>query len=126
MQTSLLEDFVCRPKSRNSPWIRLWQRSGSLTSEAYRPSSIRLADEVVYVDDKRILGHGSHQELLETVPGYARMLKAYEEEALRLRREASCPLTPALAPSSVGLSKRRRYSKKDFVSRCSWRWRVRR
>ncbi len=56
---------------------------------AYRPSSIRLADEVVYVDDKRILGHGSHQELLKTVPGYARLMKAYEEEALRLRREAS-------------------------------------
>jgi ABC-type multidrug transport system fused ATPase/permease subunit len=56
---------------------------------AYRPSSIRLADEVVYVDDKRILGHGSHEELLKTVPGYARLMKAYEEEALRLRREAS-------------------------------------
>jgi len=56
---------------------------------AYRPSSIRLADEVVYVDNKRILGHGSHQELLKTVPGYARLMKAYEEEALRLRREAS-------------------------------------
>ncbi|MFZ0014264.1 MAG: ABC transporter ATP-binding protein [Acidimicrobiia bacterium] len=55
---------------------------------AYRPSSIRLADEVVYVDEKRIMGHGTHDELLETVPGYARLVRAYEEEAKRLR-EAS-------------------------------------
>jgi len=55
---------------------------------AYRPSSIRLADEVVYVDEKRIMGHGTHDELLESVPGYARLVRAYEEEAKRLR-EAS-------------------------------------
>jgi ABC-type multidrug transport system fused ATPase/permease subunit len=55
---------------------------------AYRPSSIRLADEVVYVDEKRIMGHGTHDELLELVPGYARLVRAYEEEAKRLR-EAS-------------------------------------
>ena len=55
---------------------------------AYRPSSIRLADEVVYVDQKRILGHGTHDELIASEPGYARLVKAYEEEAERLR-EAS-------------------------------------
>ena len=55
---------------------------------AYRPSSIRLADEVVFVDDKRILGHGTHDELIQSQPGYARLVRAYEEEARRLR-EAS-------------------------------------
>lgn len=55
---------------------------------AYRPSSIRLADEVVFVDQKRILGHGTHDELVGTEPGYARLVQAYEEEAKRLR-EAS-------------------------------------
>lgn len=55
---------------------------------AYRPSSIRMADEVVYVDQKRILGHGTHDELIEDQPGYARLVRAYEEEAKRLR-EAS-------------------------------------
>ncbi len=52
---------------------------------AYRPSSIRLADEVVYVDSKRILAHGKHDDLLESEPGYARLVKAYEDEAARLR-----------------------------------------
>jgi ABC-type multidrug transport system fused ATPase/permease subunit len=55
---------------------------------AYRPSSIRLADEVVFLDHKRILGHGTHDQLVETLPGYARLVRAYEEEAKRLR-EAS-------------------------------------
>lgn len=55
---------------------------------AYRPSSIRLADEVVFVDEKRIVAHGAHDDLIERVPGYALLVKAYEEEAKRLR-EAS-------------------------------------
>ena len=55
---------------------------------AYRPSSIRLADEVVFVDRKRILAHGTHDRLVEEEPGYARLVRAYEEEAKRLR-EAS-------------------------------------
>lgn len=52
---------------------------------AYRPSSIRLADEVVFVDNKQILGHGTHDELIASQPGYARLVQAYEEEAKRLR-----------------------------------------
>jgi ATP-binding cassette, subfamily B, bacterial len=56
---------------------------------AYRPSSIKLADEVVYLDDQTIVGHGTHRELLQSVPGYARLVEAYEEEARRLQQEAS-------------------------------------
>lgn len=56
---------------------------------AYRPSSIRLADEVVYLDGRRIVGHGTHAELLDRVPGYARLVQAYEEDARRVQREAS-------------------------------------
>ena len=56
---------------------------------AYRPASIRLADEVVFVDEKRIVAHGLHEELLRTTPGYARLVQAYEEDARRLSQEAS-------------------------------------
>jgi ABC-type multidrug transport system fused ATPase/permease subunit len=56
---------------------------------AYRPSSIRLADEVVYLDHQRILGHGTHDELLEELGGYRRLVQAYEREARRLDQEAS-------------------------------------
>ena len=55
---------------------------------AYRPSSIRLADEVVFVDDKRIVAHGTHDELIEDGARVRTSRAAYEEEAKRLR-EAS-------------------------------------
>ena len=68
-------------------------RSAALPSTivvvAYRPASIRLADEVVYVDERRVVAHGNHEELLETTPGYARLVQAYEEDARRLAGEAS-------------------------------------
>ncbi len=57
----------------------------TLVVVAYRPSSIRLADEVVFVDNKRIAAHGTHDELIASEPGYARLVSAYEEEAQRLR-----------------------------------------
>jgi ATP-binding cassette, subfamily B, bacterial len=55
---------------------------------AYRPSSIRLADEVVFVEDGRVVAQGAHEELMATQPGYARLVKAYEEDAAERRREA--------------------------------------
>ncbi len=56
---------------------------------AYRPASIRLADEVVYVDERRVLAQGLHDDLLETTPGYARLVQAYEDDARRMEEEAS-------------------------------------
>ncbi|MFA9428830.1 ABC transporter ATP-binding protein [Egicoccus sp. AB-alg2] len=47
---------------------------------AYRRSSIMLADDVVFVDDGRVVAHGPHEDLLRTVPGYAALLRAYETE----------------------------------------------
>lgn len=55
---------------------------------AYRPSSIRLADEVVFVEDGRVVAQGAHEELMATQPGYARLVKAYEEDAAERRKEA--------------------------------------
>ena len=53
---------------------------------AYRPSSIALADEVVFVDDGRIVAHDRHERLLAEVPAYARLLRAYEQDAQRRAR----------------------------------------
>lgn len=54
---------------------------------AYRPSSIRLADEVVYVDEGRVVAQGDHDDLMAEQPGYARLVRAYEEDAAERRRE---------------------------------------
>jgi ATP-binding cassette subfamily B protein len=45
---------------------------------AYRLSTIRLADRVLYLDRGRIRASGSHDELLREEPGYAAMVRAYE------------------------------------------------
>jgi ABC-type multidrug transport system fused ATPase/permease subunit len=48
---------------------------------AYRTSSITLADEVIFIDDGKIVAHGSHTELTRDVPGYARIVEAYADDA---------------------------------------------
>ncbi|MEN3358668.1 MAG: ATP-binding cassette, subfamily bacterial [Mycobacteriales bacterium] len=53
---------------------------------AYRRSTIALADEVVFLERGRVLGRGSHQDLLATTPGYARLVLAYEEAEQERRR----------------------------------------
>ena len=58
---------------------------------AYRRSSIMLTDEVVFVDDGRVVAHGTHAELLATVPGYERILRAYEQDGAAHDHERVAP-----------------------------------
>jgi ATP-binding cassette subfamily B protein len=68
---------------------------------AYRPSSIALADEVVFVDDGRIVAHDRHERLLADMPAYARLLRAYEEDARR-RERLQATRTPFDGPAGYG------------------------
>jgi ABC-type multidrug transport system fused ATPase/permease subunit len=52
--------------------------SSTLVVVAYRLSTIRLADRVIYIEDGRVAASGSHEELLATHPGYAAIIRAYE------------------------------------------------
>jgi ATP-binding cassette, subfamily B, bacterial len=52
--------------------------SSTLIVVAYRLSTIRLADRVIYMEDGRVGGTGSHDDLLATHPGYAAIIRAYE------------------------------------------------
>jgi ATP-binding cassette subfamily B protein len=45
---------------------------------AYRLSTIRLADRVIYLEGGHVAGTGAHEDLLETMPGYAAIIHAYE------------------------------------------------
>ncbi len=45
---------------------------------AYRLSTIRLADRVIYLEHGRVAATGSHDELLVSAPGYGAIIRAYE------------------------------------------------
>ncbi len=48
---------------------------------AYRMATITLADEVVYLEEGRVVDHGTHAQLRERCPGYERLVTAYAREA---------------------------------------------
>jgi ABC-type multidrug transport system fused ATPase/permease subunit len=47
---------------------------------ASRPSTIQLADDVVFLVEGRVAGQGRHSDLLETVPAYRHLVEAYERD----------------------------------------------
>lgn len=53
--------------------------AASILVVAYRRATIALADEVIYLEQGRVLARGTHTELLATVPGYADLVTAYEQ-----------------------------------------------
>jgi ATP-binding cassette, subfamily B, bacterial len=52
--------------------------STTLVVVAYRLSTIRLADRVIFLRRGRVEATGSHDELLTTQPGYGAIIRAYE------------------------------------------------
>ncbi|MCZ2857011.1 ABC transporter ATP-binding protein [Blastococcus sp. VKM Ac-2987] len=46
---------------------------------AYRQATIALADEVVWLADGRAVARGTHAELIDRVPGYAALVRAYSQ-----------------------------------------------
>ena len=56
---------------------------------ASRPSTIALADDVVFVADGRIAAHGTHDELLASTTAYRELVEAFESD-----RESGGPPGP--------------------------------
>jgi ABC-type multidrug transport system fused ATPase/permease subunit len=50
---------------------------------ATRPSTIALADEVIYLAGGRVRGRGTHDELVATEPGYRHLVEAYDRDRER-------------------------------------------
>jgi ABC-type multidrug transport system fused ATPase/permease subunit len=54
---------------------------------AHRRATISLADEVVFVDEGRVVDRGTHEELRERCPGYRDLVTAYERAELERAAE---------------------------------------
>ncbi|MEU7995446.1 ABC transporter ATP-binding protein [Micromonospora sp. NPDC049060] len=74
--------------------------AASILVVAYRRATIALADEVVYLEQGRVLARGPHAELLATVPGYADLVTAYEQAEVDHAKDETydevAPLTSGL------------------------------
>jgi ATP-binding cassette, subfamily B, bacterial len=52
---------------------------------ASRLATIATADRILYLEDGRLVADGDHERLLATVPGYARLVRAYEAAEAEVR-----------------------------------------
>ncbi|MDG4765378.1 ABC transporter ATP-binding protein [Solwaraspora sp. WMMD406] len=69
--------------------LRAAEVATSILVVAYRRATIALADEVIFLDQGRVVDHGTHHDLLARCPGYADLVTAYEQaEAERERHRA--------------------------------------
>jgi ABC-type multidrug transport system fused ATPase/permease subunit len=59
---------------------RLGDLNTTVVIVAYRRSSILLADTVLFVQEGRLGGRGTHQELYASLPAYAALIDAYSTE----------------------------------------------
>lgn len=60
--------------------LRSGDAGATLVVVAYRKATIGLADEVLHLHGGRIADRGTHRELLERSPDYARLVNAYEQQ----------------------------------------------
>ncbi len=60
--------------------IRGREGGASMVVVAYRKATIALADEVVHLEDGRVVDRGTHAELLARDASYAALVNAYEQE----------------------------------------------
>jgi ATP-binding cassette subfamily B protein len=58
--------------------LRAADRPATVVVVAYRQATIALADEVLWIENGRLIARGTHAELLAQVPGYARLVRAYQ------------------------------------------------
>jgi ABC-type multidrug transport system fused ATPase/permease subunit len=60
---------------------------------ASRPSTISLADDVLYMADGEVVAHGKHDELMDGVPSYRELIEAFEHDREALDGDAAGSLT---------------------------------
>jgi ABC-type multidrug transport system fused ATPase/permease subunit len=69
--------------------LRVALRDTTVVAVASRPSTIALADDVLYLSDGQVVAHGRHEQLLATVPEYRRLMEAFEQDRAEDSQEAA-------------------------------------
>ncbi len=59
----------------------------TVVAVASRPSTIALADDVLYLVDGEVVAHGLHDELMAEVPSYRTLIEAFEHDREAMERE---------------------------------------
>ncbi len=84
----LLDDTTSAldPATEAAVLANLRRQLGSMTvlAVASRPSTIALADDVLYLVDGVVAAHGRHEALLAGVPGYRTLIEAFEHDRAAL------------------------------------------
>ncbi len=52
----------------------------TVVAVASRPSTIALADDVLFLENGEVVAHGRHEELMSRVPAYRRLIEAFEHD----------------------------------------------
>jgi ABC-type multidrug transport system fused ATPase/permease subunit len=60
--------------------LRAALTSTTVVAVASRPSTIALADDVLYLVDGQVVAHGLHDELMASVPSYRELIEAFEHD----------------------------------------------
>ena len=65
----------------------------TVVAVASRPSTIALADEVLYLADGRVVAHGTHDDLMAASTAYAELMQAFEHDRDDAAAEGSAERT---------------------------------
>ncbi|MFM7684495.1 MAG: ABC transporter ATP-binding protein, partial [Actinomycetota bacterium] len=61
--------------------------STTVVAVASRPSTIALADDVMFLVDGEVVAHGLHDELMTDVAEYRQLIEAFEHDRAAMERE---------------------------------------
>jgi ATP-binding cassette subfamily B protein len=78
--------------------LRTELSAASVMLVASRPSTIALADDVVFVADGQVAGHGTHDELMATTPGYRQLVEAFESDRVQSSHPGGDPTLMGATP----------------------------
>ncbi|MFM1751769.1 MAG: hypothetical protein RL119_731 [Actinomycetota bacterium] len=83
-QVLILDDTTSaldpRTEARVLTNLRTRMPEVTVVSVASRPSLIRMADQVLYIESGRLIAQGSHESLMSSCEPYAALMAAYEQD----------------------------------------------